>query len=205
MAPTQLSYGLFLALAAVVISDPGFAATLSAPPGGAAIPLHEGQVLCGDPGGGWQADPSGTSLRPPTDPAQIGKTTQARVAASIAACPMSKDFVTLGVSGPIPVVDRHSVDLWIDEGRIELRGTNLDGTRLDWETKGEHGSNVCVAPILSGAQQSCSYSVSKRFPADVAASSIRLIPAGLPPPTLKSSTLPADASLKMHCLWIPHA
>lgn len=91
---------------------------------------------------------------------------------------MSKDTDVFVASGPIPVVDRRSVDLWIDEGHLDLRGTNLEGSRLEWEVKGEHGSDICIAPSTAGGQQSCSYSVSKNLPADLAAVTLRLLPAG---------------------------
>ena len=174
-------YCLLVSLAILPVSKVSLAATLFAPVGGAPIAVPDGQVLCGDPGGGWQADAGGTSLRAPTDGAHVGKTMQVRIAPAIASCATSKDSIIVGVSGPIPVVDRHSVDLWVDEGRVELRGSNLDGTRLEWETKGEHGSDVCIAPTTTNGVQLCSYSVSKKFPADAAASSIRLLPAGAVP------------------------
>lgn len=154
-------------------------ATLSAPAGGAAIPLPQGQMLCDDVGGGWVAESSGTMVRPPSDVGQIGRTTQIRVAPSLAACTKSKDAVALVVSGPIPAVDRRSIDLWVDEGRLECRGTGIDGSRLEWDSKGEHGGDVCVAPSTASAFQSCSYSVGKKMPADPAYFVLRVLPAGV--------------------------
>src|SRR5664279_2200558 len=140
---------LLLALALLVMPKLCFGATLSAPVGGTPIPLPNGQVLCGDTGGGWLADPTGTKIRPPIDAAQIGKATSVRVASSTAACAASKDSDTFVASGPIPTIDRRTVDLWIDEGHLDLRGTNLDGSRLEWGLKGEHGSDTCVASPAS--------------------------------------------------------
>src|SRR5664280_2927732 len=127
-------HSLLVALGLFSISTHCFGATLSAPVGGAPIPLPSGQVLCGDAGGGWLADPTGTKIRPPIDAAQIGKATSVRVASSTAACAASKDSDTFVASGPIPTIDRRTVDLWIDEGHLDLRGTNLEGTRLRWES-----------------------------------------------------------------------
>jgi hypothetical protein len=162
-----------------VTSSSCYAATLYAPVGGTAVSLPEGRVLCGVIGGGWQTEPNAISFRPPADTGQIGKVTQVRVASSVTACTTSKDSIALVVTGPFPLVERHSIDLWLDEGRLELHGTNLDGTRLDWETKDERGSDVCVASNLPGGQQSCSYLVSKKLPADITAVSLRLFPAGV--------------------------
>ncbi len=123
-----LVHVVLLALAVHTLPTVCLASTLSAPVGGAAILLPDAQVLCGDVNGGWIADPSGAKIRPPLDAAQIGKATSARVASSTAACAASKDADVLVVTGPIPVVDRRSVDLWMDEGHLDLRGTNLDGS-----------------------------------------------------------------------------
>lgn len=174
----HLVHSFLLALVLVSMSKLCFGVTLSAPVGGALIPLPDGQVLCGDTSGSWIPDPRGTKIRPPLDVAQIGKSTSVRVASSTAACVVSKDTDVFVASGPIPVVDRRSVDLWIDEGHLDLRGTNLEGSRLEWEVKGEHGSDICIAPSTAGGQQSCSYSVSKNLPADLAAVTLRLLPAG---------------------------
>jgi len=103
-----------------------------------------------------------------------------RVAASLSGCASSKDSDTFAVTGPLPAVDRRTVDLWVDEGHLDLRGSNLDGTRVEWDSKGDHGTDVCNAPVAIGAQQLCSYSVSRKFPADPAAISFRLLPAGAP-------------------------
>ena len=143
---------LVMALVLVATSRLGFGATLSAPVGGAPVPLSDGHVLCGDTNGGWVRDQSGGKIRPPVDYGQIGKGTSVRVAPSAAACASSKDVDLLVASGPIPVIDRRAVELWIDEGHLDVRGTNLEGSRLEWEVKGEHGSAVCVAASLSGGQ-----------------------------------------------------
>jgi hypothetical protein len=171
---------LTLALALLSMPKLGLCATLSAPVNGSLIPLPDGQVLCGDATGGWIPDPSGTKIRPPLDATLIGKATSIRVASSAAACAASKDADVFVVSGPIPAIDRRTVDLWIDEGHLDVRGSNLDGSRLEWEIKGEHGSDVCVASSTTGGQQSCSYSISKTLPADTSALTLRVLPAGAP-------------------------
>ena len=168
--------------ALVIISLPWhcLGATLAAPVNGAPIPIPDGQIVCGEVNGGWIPDPGGTKIRPPLDAAQIGKATSVHVASALAACATSKDADVLVVTGPIPAVDRRAVDLWIDEGHLDLRGTNLDNSRLEWEIKGEHGSDTCVATPAAGGQQSCSYSISKKLPADPAAVTLRILPAGAP-------------------------
>jgi len=169
------------------------AAALAAPIGGASITLPPGHVLCEVPGN-WSPESAGTRVRPPTDATQIGKTVTVRVAATLSACAASKDTDTLTATGPTPIVDRRTVDLWIDEGHLDWRGTNLDGSRIEWDSKNEHGSDVCNAPTVIGTQQSCSYAVSKRLSADPNATTFRVLPAGAP----KSADI-FDASGK----WVP--
>ncbi len=176
----RLFHQLVLVLALFSMQRLCFAAVLSAPVGGAPIPLPDGQVLCGETGGGWIPDPAGTKLRPPLDTALIGKATSVRISQLHAACASSKDADTFIVTGPTPVIDRRTVDLWIDEGHLDLRGTNLEGSKLEWEIKGEHGSDICGAPTIVNGQQSCSYSISKKIAADASAIVLRILPAGAP-------------------------
>ena len=169
------------------------AAVLAAPVGGAAISLPPGHVLCDVPGS-WTPEAAGTRIRPPLDATQIGKSVTVRVAPLPSGCAASKDTDTFAATGPLPVADRRTVDLWIDEGHLDLRGTSLEGSRIEWEAKGEHGSDVCNAPTVVGAQQSCSYAVSKKLSADPNATAFRLLPAGAP----KTADI-YDASGK----WVP--
>jgi len=168
------------ALALMCISMLCFGATLSAPVNGSFISLPDGHVLCGEASGGWIPDSSGARLHPPFDAAQIGKATSIKVASSATACATGKDSDVLVVSGPIPAIDRRTVDLWADEGHLDLRGTNLDGSRLEWDLKGEHGSDTCIASSTSNGQQSCSYSINSSLPTDLSAVTFRVLPAGAP-------------------------
>ena len=168
------------------------AATISAPAGGAPIGLPDGVVVCADNTSAWLADTTGKKLRPPRDAAQIGKVTQLHVASSLTACATSKDVLQVVASGSVPAVDKKSVDLWVDEGRVELRGTGLDGSHLEWETKNERGSDVCVAPTLAGGQQACSYSIGKKLLIEPGGVVLRVMPAGVP---AKASIYDAAANL----------
>ena len=153
-------------------------AVVSAPIGGAPVAVPDGQVLCGEITNGWVPDPGGAKIRPPSDPGQIGKSMTARIAPSERACAATKNSATFVATAPQPVVDRRTIDLWIDEGHLDLHGTNIEGSRLEWETKTEHGSDVCVAATLVGGQPACSFSISKKLPVDPAAVTLRLLPAG---------------------------
>src|SRR5512142_1590879 len=162
------------------VTAPAFAATLASPYGGASFSLPDGQVVCGDLLGGWTVDARGTKLRPPQDPSLVGKSTPIRVASSFAACSTSKDTDTLVVTGPIPQVDQRTADLWLDELHLDVRGTNLDGSRLEWEVEGEHGSDRCVAAAKPNGQQTCSFTINKTSAVDLVGVNLLILPAGAP-------------------------
>lgn len=172
-------FRVIIALIAICLSSRiCLASVLSAPVNGSPITLPDNLVNCTDAKGTWIPDASGKKMRPPLDSNEIGKVTTVRVASSPAGCASSKETLQLVVSGPIPLIDRKSVDLWLDEGRVEVRGTGLDGSRLEWETKSEHGSDVCAAPTTVGTLQACSYSLSKKLTAAPSSVSLRIVPAG---------------------------
>jgi hypothetical protein len=125
-------------------------------------------------------DARGAKLRPPQDASLIGKSTTIRVASSFANCSASKDTYTLVVTGPIPQAEPRNADLWLDEGHLDVRGTNLDGSRLDWDADAEHGSDRCIAAAKPNGQQTCSYSINKSPALDLSGVILRLMPAGAP-------------------------
>lgn len=195
-----------LAIALLFLAKQSLGITLSAPVGGALIPLPEGQVLCGELGGGWIPDPSAAKVRPPLDAGQTGKVTQAHVASTQANCATSKDVIALAATGPIPSVDKRSADLWIDEGRLELKGTNIDGSRLEWETNNDRGSEICVAFAAATGLHGCSYTVSKKLAADPTSVTFRLFPEGAPAKALiydsSGSLVEADSLLVVPARFI---
>ena len=119
-----LAFRLLLTLTLLSLHAYCLGAVLSAPVGGAPIALPSGQLPCGDIAGGWQVDSSGQNIRPPGDLSQIGKSITVRIALTLAACPASKDTITFVATGPVPIIDRRSVDLWLDEGHLDVRGSN---------------------------------------------------------------------------------
>ncbi len=153
-------------------------ATLTAPAGGASFLLPDGRVVCGELLGGWTVDARGTRLRPPQDSALVGRSTIVRVAPNFAGCSNTKDTDTLVVTGPIPQVDQRTADLWLDEAHLDVRGTNLDGTHLEWEANGERGSDRCIPVTRATGQQLCSYAINRSSNTDLGDVTLRILPAG---------------------------
>jgi hypothetical protein len=168
-----------LVLAAIwLFSARAGAAAMQAPVGGAPVAIPGGKVVCGSIAGEWTVESSRTRIRPPKNPSQVGRSTEVVVAANLGACTSSKDKLTLGVTGPLPQVDRRSVELMVDEGRLDLRGTDLEATELFWQARGQNGSDSCVSGAPAGAQQTCSFTVSRQLPADTTQTTLWLLPAG---------------------------
>lgn len=69
-------------------------------------------------------------------------------------------------------IDPGSVVLYPDQGRLELEGDRLLGSRLRWEgthVSGAHvsGADVCLDPAAAGKHQRCTFSIPRTLPPDV--------------------------------------
>jgi hypothetical protein len=144
------------------------------------VALPNGLVACGEPGAGWALESNGTRVRPPADPSKIGTSINVNLAKSAADCAKSAEVVTLVVIGKLPQIDRRSVELDIDQGRAELSGSDLEGTRLWWRSSLEAGHDVCVGPTIVANQQHCAFATSRALPADPAKFVLYLLPVGAP-------------------------
>jgi hypothetical protein len=154
------------------------ATTMGLTVGGAGVPLPNGFIACAEPGKGWALEAGGARIRPPTDPTSVGNAIALNVAKSASDCAKSTEVVTLFAIGKLPQIDRKTVEVDIDQGRAELSGSELTGSRLWWRSQTETGSDVCVGPISTGNQQHCAYAVSRELPADPAKFALYLLPAG---------------------------
>jgi hypothetical protein len=159
----------------LVLARPARADTWQAPVGGAPI---AGKVACGPLSGGWSATAGG--IEPPKDRGAIGQPVDARVAASAAECATAGQPVTLVALGDAPAVDAASVTWFVDEGRLELHGRGLGGSRLEVFHDGKRSSDTCLAPVDDPAtrSQSCTFSVPRGLPANADSTRMRLLPAG---------------------------
>jgi hypothetical protein len=80
-------------------------------------------------------------------------------------------------AGPAAQVDPASVVLFVDQGRVELNGVHLDGSRLRWHTATSSGEDVCWSPKTLAHAQSCVFGVAHHLPADAP---LELLPALAP-------------------------
>ncbi|HEY5955441.1 MAG TPA: hypothetical protein VIV60_02760, partial [Polyangiaceae bacterium] len=178
-------------LAALILAGPGrgtaYAAdagststttSLGLTVGSAGVPLPNGFVACGEPGHGWVLEALGTKVRPPTDPSTVGSSTKLTLAKSAAECSKASETLTLAVIGKLPQIDRKSLEVDVDQGRVELNGSGLDGAAIWWRSAAETGHDVCIAPTTQGGQQHCSFTVSRSLGADPAKFVLYLLPPG---------------------------
>jgi hypothetical protein len=151
---------------------------VQAPAGGAAFAVPGGKVICGNVAAPWTVEAGGTRLRPPAVATYVARSQEVPVAATALGCSTSKETMTLVVTGPLPAVDRRSVELWVDEGRLSVRGSDLEGTRVHWQAKDRTGSDTCVSAEQPTPQPSCSFAVARTLPADSTQVTFWLLPAG---------------------------
>ena len=70
-------------------------------------------------------------------------------------------------AAPAPTIDSASVALYLDQGRLEIEGTNLKNIRLRWESAHGPGLDVCSDPKpTSGSRERCAFSVPRDLSGD---------------------------------------
>jgi hypothetical protein len=170
---------LFAIVAAVLLA-PGSARalTIQAPIGGDALILPHERILCGSAPAGWSTDITRRKLRPPTD-GEIGRAFSITIAANYPSCNTpSAETVTLVATGAVPSIDPTSVSLFIDAGRLEVRGDALEGVRIAWAVSGKVDSDVCLNVTKDRGHDFCVVNVDRELPADPVRVVLRWAPAG---------------------------
>lgn len=101
----------------------------------------------------------------------------------------------VGNLSPTPEIDAASVTLFPDQGRLELKGLHLKGTRIAWKLDARGGDDVCLDPKSApGAKdEQCAFALPRDLPADV---SLTWSPPVIGAGQLKSSPPPAAQPLR---------
>lgn len=156
---------------------PAFALTVQAPAGASELLLPEDRVACEPAPRGWTLDASRRRVRPSADLAP-GDSAKLRVAPSALECKgPHAETVTLLVTGEIPSIDPASVTLFVNAGRLELRGQGLEGVRVEWQSGPAGGADVCLNVEREGGRELCALGIPRELPADPRAVSLRWAPA----------------------------
>ncbi len=112
--------------------------------------------------------------------------------------------VVVGPRAPADI-DPASIVFFPDEGRLEVKGTHLDGLRVGWTAPGAtptSGDDVCRDPKPSGTAQLCVFAVPKTLPL---ASVFRVVPDTALDTTAAAKTAPpAGATLKPARIVVDH-
>jgi hypothetical protein len=95
-----------------------------------------------------------------------------------------------------PELDAASTTLFVDQGRLELRGARLRGVRVDWRAGSRSGGDVCVAPTAAAKAEICGLSAPKDLPPDVAFS--------WSPPAVAGAPAVAPAPLVLARIVVDH-
>ena len=161
----------------VLFSTSARAETWQAPIGGKAIPLAEGRVVCSG-AGDWAVEQDGHAVRPPASDAAIGQSVDVKVAPAAAACAAEASTLTLVATGRWPAIDEGETTLFVDDGRIELRGRGLRGAIVRWVLADRSGQDRCVSPQTDATGERCAVAVGRGLPADPTVVDLGWLPAG---------------------------
>ena len=159
-----LTIALFLSFADAV----ALAETIQVPEGGKAIPLGNNRVLCSASPEGWSASGDRQSVRPPDAASVSNRTVEVEVAKDPTGCARAKSALTLIALAHPPEIEPASITFFADEGRIELRGTNLEQSQILWQSSKHIGQETCLAPTAVGKLQQCSVPLESKLPLDTA-------------------------------------
>ena len=171
-----------LSLLSGIMPQAALAEVLHVPIGTRAVPIGKGRVACEPGSTGFSVEKLGRMIRPPDDPAAIGKPVELRVAASSADCATAEETLTVIATGPLPELDEHSIVFWPDEGRIEAHGAGLEGALIAWSHDKEAGVDACRAPrVDERGQERCAWAVARGASVAPGATSFKWLPKGARP------------------------
>lgn len=149
---------------------------IQVPEGGPAVEVVAKGVICGPVRGGWSLGPDGRSIRPPAKADEGERTLELTVAETVGLCPTSEATVTVIATGAFPRIDEAATTFYPDDGRVELRGTNLLNVGIAWSgtPRGEprrgtlEGQDVCLTSSKRRGPADCPVPVAQGLPTDAA-------------------------------------
>ncbi|NMO15050.1 hypothetical protein HPC49_07370 [Pyxidicoccus fallax] len=144
------------------------------PEGGRPVEVIPKGVICGPVRGGWTLGADGRSLQPPAKADDGDRVMELTVAESPGRCAESEATVMVIATGPLPRIDAAATTFYPDDGRVELRGTNLLNVAIAWAgtPRGEaprgppEGQDVCLTPSTGKGPVDCAVPVAQGLPTD---------------------------------------
>jgi hypothetical protein len=167
-----LAFALFF-----VVARRADALVVQAPFGGDSFALPQEKMLCTVLSGGWVADTTRRRVRPPTD-GHVGQVVTVTVANASQGCGGATETMSLVATGPIPTFDPTSVTVWVDAGRLEVRGDGLEGARLGFSADNVSGSDLCLGVSKDKGHDVCAVNVDTKLPANPLRITLKWAPAG---------------------------
>jgi hypothetical protein len=104
-------------------------------------------------------------------------------------------------AGGAPEINASATTLFVDQGRLEIRGARLVGIRLGWRAGARAGSDACgapAAPTAAAKEETCSLAVPKDLPADAT------FEWSVPPPAGQTAPPPAPQPFKPARVVVDH-
>ncbi len=153
-----------LVVAGVLPAASVWAATIQVPEGSAPVPVVSRGAVCSPLPVGWSTGQEGRMVRPPSASSPGPRVIELKVATDKASCARASETVTVVASKALPQINSASVVLWADEGRLELKGRNLRGVQVQWQTTQRGGEETCLDPDTQGKQEHCVIPVGRDLP-----------------------------------------
>lgn len=149
----------------LLFAAPAEPETLQAPQGGKPIPLGQDRIVCSGLDEGWTATSDRKSVSPPLV-GSTGSIVDIVVANDPSACSHSKAVLSLIATKPWPDFDPSSVVFYPEEGRLEIKGSNLDGMQVLWQADNRTGKQTCLGSLRDGKGELCTIPLDRKLPAD---------------------------------------
>ncbi|MBZ4417809.1 hypothetical protein [Myxococcus sp. RHSTA-1-4] len=166
-----------LLLATLALAGRASAApVIQVPEGGRPVEVVSRGVVCGPLRGGWSLGADGRSVQPPAKADEGERRLDLTVAESAGLCDTSELTVTVIATGAFPRIDAAATTFYPDDGRVELKGTNLLNVSIAWSgaprgapRRGPpDGQDVCLTPSSGKGPADCAVPVAPGLPTDAA-------------------------------------
>ena len=182
MMNTVYPHPLWITVLGFHLAATAHAETIVAPMGGQPIELSGRRVFCKERAElhGWSLEgDNATHLTPPASASPEDAPAGLRVAES-GQCRNSDETIRAVAVTNWPHVDAASLTLHVDAGRLDLKGRNLRGLVMRWQSGAKKGGDVCRDPQVTANSETCALTVDRNLPVDPSATEISFFPAGTP-------------------------
>jgi len=150
------------------------APVVQVPEAGIAVKATD-RIICGPMAPGWALESDNQRVTPPrTIPEGASRQFSVRVSDTVEGCADSKQSITLVATAALPIIDSAQVMFYPAEGRLAVRGRNLQGLQILWRKKAAGNTTdatnrsveVCLESTRVDNAELCTIPVSRDLSSD---------------------------------------